>query len=265
MTQIDIQTILSQHPLGLVFDIDGTLSPIMPTPDAASLYPGVASLLEQVRNHAHVAIMTGRGLADGARIVNVDGLTYIGTHGMEWCDGLPATHPISIVPEALPYVEPGKRLLALVEQQLPSLPGVIVQYKSVGGTIHYRNTPNPEQARERILTILEEPARAEHMHLGEGKMVVEVLAPIAVNKGQALLQFAQHFDLRGLVFAGDDRTDLYAVLAAEQLRQQGIATLSIVVRYADTLPELLEHADIVVDGVEGMVQLMREMVDLIAS
>lgn len=61
-SQINLQTILAQRPLGLVFDIDGTLSPIAPTPEEARLYPGVASLLERAREHVHIAIVTGRAI-----------------------------------------------------------------------------------------------------------------------------------------------------------------------------------------------------------
>jgi trehalose 6-phosphate phosphatase len=255
----DMQTVLTTQPLGLVFDIDGTLSPIAPTPDEARLYPGVASLLEQLKQHAHVAIMTGRAVENGAALVNVDGLTYIGTHGLEWADGLPSSHPVRLIPEAQPYVEPGKYLLDLAEQQLATLPGLIVQRKSVGGSLHYRLSPDPEQAKQKILSLLAEPARQLHMRLGEGKMVVEVLTPLAVNKGQALRRFVQRLGLRGVIFAGDDRTDLDAVLEIEHLRQEGLATFAIVVQHADTMPALLEHADSVVQGVGEMAQLLREI------
>jgi len=260
-SSLDIHTVLAQHPRGLVFDIDGTLSPLAPTPDEARLYPGVAELLEQARQHAHVAIITGRGLADGARMVNVDGLTYIGTHGLEWSDGLPALHPVQLIPEALPYAEPGQYLLDYAEKELAALPGLIVQRKSVGGTLHYRLSPDPEQARERIFAVMEEPARQVNMRLREGKRAVEVLAPLTVNKGHALRRLVTRYKLRGILFAGDDRTDLDAVLEIERLRNEGLAALSVVVQYNDTLPELLEHADIKVQHVEGMVELLHKIVD----
>jgi len=168
MASTDLSSVLTQQPLGLIFDIDGTLSPIAPTPEAASLYPGVSTMLEHLREHAHVAIMTGRGLRDGARMVNVDNVTYIGTHGLEWSDGLPSTHEVRIVPEAMQYVEPGKQLLDLVQQHLDNLPGVIVQRKTVGGTLHYRGSTTPEQTRDHLLALLEEPARQLGMRLGEG-------------------------------------------------------------------------------------------------
>lgn len=253
-----LASVLEKQPRGLVFDIDGTLSPIVPTPDQAYLYPGVAESLQQARQHAHIAIMTGRAIADGARIVNVEGVTYIGTHGLEWCDGLPTTHPIQILPEAQQYVEPGSYLLNLVEQA--KLPGVIVQHKNVGGSIHYRQATNPEQTRQRILTLLEEATRQANMRLGEGKYVIEILPPLNVNKGVALRRYVQHFRLQGVFFAGDDRTDLNAMLEAEQLRREGFATYTVLVCHHDTLPEMLEHADEIVDGVEEMAVKLKAIV-----
>jgi trehalose 6-phosphate phosphatase len=251
MPLINLQTVLSQRPTGLVFDIDGTLSPIAPTPEEAHLYPGVVTLLEQARERANVAIMTGRAIDDGARMVNVEGLTYVGNHGLEWSDGLPWLHPVHMVKEALDYVEPGKQLLDLAEDGLAGLPGIIVQRKSVGGSIHYRLASDPEEARQRILSLLQEPARKLNMRLGEGKQVVEIRAPLAVNKGYALRQFVQRLNLHSVIFAGDDRTDFDAVMEISRLRNDRIADLSIVVQHADTPPELLEHADIVVPRRRG--------------
>jgi trehalose 6-phosphate phosphatase len=260
-----LQAVLARRPLGLAFDIDGTLSPIAPTPEEAQLYPGVVDLLERARDHddVHVAIMTGRGIEDGAGKIDLDGLTYTGTHGLEWSDGLPWLHPVQVAPGALAYVEAGARLLDLVGQHLPDFPGVIVQRKLVGGSIHYRLSPQPEETRAALLALLEAPAHRAGMNLREGKRVVEVLPPVDLNKGTSLRTFAERFDLRGLVFAGDDRTDLDAVLEAALLRERGMATLSIAVRQADTLPQLLEKADIVVDGVPGMVKLLGEMVGML--
>ncbi len=260
-----LRSILAQRPLGLVFDIDGTLSPIAPTPAEAHLYPGVAALLEQACRYAHVAIISGRAVEDGAAMVNVEGLTYIGTHGLEWCDGLPTSHPVQLLPEALPYIEPGKQLLDIAEQRLADLPGILVERKRIGGAIHYRLCENPEQGREEIFALLAEPAQRLNMRLSEGKRVVEVRTPLSANKGQALRRFVQRFGLQAVCFAGDDRTDLDAVQEIARLRQDGITALAIVVQHADTLPALLEHADIVVQEVEGMVALLRQMVELLPT
>src|SRR5258708_37014578 len=85
-----LQHVIKQRPLGLVFDIDGTLSPIAPTPAEARLYPGIAAQLEGANKHAgvYVAINTGRAVDVGAAMVNVEGLTYVGAYGVGWLAGL---------------------------------------------------------------------------------------------------------------------------------------------------------------------------------
>lgn len=256
-----VQTILANQPRGLVFDIDGTLSLIAPTPDKAKLYPGVASLLEQAKHYAQVAIMTGRGVDDGAAMVNIEGLTYIGTHGAEWCEGLPTHHPVRISAEVLPYIEPGQQVLDLAEQQFAEWPGVMVERKRLGGSIHYRLAPNPEQARKAIMETLREPARARNFLLSRGKRVIEIKPAIKINKGQALKRFVEHFNLASVLFAGDDRTDLDAMREIERLRQDGLRAIIVTVEAADTLPELLEHADIVVQGVAGMAEFLSELIE----
>src|SRR5579859_7160406 len=137
----NIETVLAQRPLGLAFDFDGTLSSIASTPEEARLYPGVTDLLRRAQKYARVAILTGREIEDGARKVNLDGLTYIGTHGLEWSDGLPWLHEVHIDPDSLAYIPSGTYLFDLVDERLADLPGVIVQRKRVGGSIHYRLAP----------------------------------------------------------------------------------------------------------------------------
>jgi len=263
MLLASVKRVIHQRPLGLVFDIDGTLSPIAPTPELARLHPAVPSLLEQANHHAgvHVAILTGRAVDDGAAMVNVPGLTYVGTHGLEWSDGLPSESSVRMEAEALAYARPGKQLLDLAERHLASFPGFLVERKRIGGAIHYRLCPDPEQARLQILALLREPARERNMVLSEGKRVVEIKAPLRINKGKALRTFAERFALRGVLFAGDDRTDLDAVKEIAALRDEGVSGLSVVVKHADTLPELLERADVVVEEVEGMAELLREIVE----
>ena len=90
--------------------------------------------------------------------------------------------------------------------------------------------------------------------------MVEIQPPLRINKGEALREFARRFALHGVLFAGDDRTDLDALNALALLRANGLATLGIAVKHPDIPPELLQRADMVVEEVEGMVQLLREIV-----
>src|SRR5207244_13654663 len=99
------------------------------------------------------------------------------------------------------------------------------------GTIRYRLCPDQELARQRILSLLDEPERGIGMRLDQEKQAIEIRTPLAVNKGQALLWFALLYELRGVIFAGDDRTDLDAVMEIGRLRgQQCYAALAVVVQ-----------------------------------
>jgi trehalose 6-phosphate phosphatase len=266
MLSEELLHVLKQKPLGLLFDIDGTLSPIAPTPGEAYLYPGTADLLRKVSQYAHVGIVTGRAVEDGARIVNVKGLTYIGNHGLEWCNDLPDdSHQVQVIPDAIPYVDAGKHILDFAEKELlPEFPDIIIQRKSVGGSLHYRLVPNPEQARERILAMLAKPVQTVHMRLGEGKRVIEVLAPLNENKGRSLRRYVEQIGLQGVLFAGDDRTDVFAIDEIARLRQEGLAAFSVGVKHADTPADLLQNANQLVQGVEEMAHLLTKITDMLS-
>jgi trehalose 6-phosphate phosphatase len=260
-----VRSTLAARPCGLVFDLDGTLSPIAPTPEEARLYPGVAAILERLRSHAQVAILTGRAVRTAAALVGVDGITYIGNHGLEWASGLPDGHPPAIAAEAEAYRAPARRLLSEAEQRLGKvLPGLRVEYKEVGGTIHYRLCPEPAQARQQLLAFLTGAAREAGLQLGEGKMAVEVRVP-GLNKGEALRRFVAERGLRAVLFAGDDRTDLDALAMLARLRTQGVGALAVAVQHPDTPPELTAQADLVVQGIEGMVALLQEILSWLES
>jgi len=263
--EAQVQSLCKRRPLGWLFDIDGVLSPIAPTPAEAYLHPAIRPLLEEAKKWAHIAIVTGRAIESGAAMVNVEGLTYIGTHGLEWSDGLPSQHTVQVVSEALPFVEPGKRLMETAVQALAEQPGILFEHKRIGGAIHYRLSPDPEQARERILAALQEPVEQSGLRLSEGKRMFEIRPALAINKGKALTWFVGRCAVQGALFAGDDRTDIDAMLALKPLRAQGIETLAVAVQHHDTLPELLEQADIVVQEVDGMAELLRTIVELLSG
>lgn len=265
MSFMNLRTVMDQRPLGLMFDIDGTLSPYISAlyPHQPQLYPGVVSLLQQAREYAHVAILTSRAVDNVAAMVNIDKLTYIGTYGAEWCNGLPSTHQIHVIPEAQAYIEPSRYLLDLVEQKLPMLSGLILERKLLGGAIHYYQCSDPKQARQMILSVLGEPVRRANMHFDEGEWTIEIKPPIPEEKGQALRRFVEQFGLQGIVFAGDDLPDLTAFIEISHLRKEGVPGLSILVKHIHTAPTLIEKADIKVQEVEEMVELLRKIVHML--
>ena len=67
----------------LFFDYDGTLSPIVADPGAATLVDGAAKALESLASQCPVAILSGRDLADLRARVPIPGIWYAGSHGFE--------------------------------------------------------------------------------------------------------------------------------------------------------------------------------------
>ena len=71
--------------VALFLDYDGTLTPIVQTPDKAVLSFKNRRLLEKlIKNHlCKLAIISGRALKDIKKKVDIPGIVYVGNHGLE--------------------------------------------------------------------------------------------------------------------------------------------------------------------------------------
>ena len=86
-------------------------------------------------------------------------------------------------------------------------------------------------------------------------MSIELHPPIRVDKGTAVITIAD--GLQAVCFLGDDVGDLPAFDALDQLAVSGIEVARIAVRSAEAPDELLDRADLVVDGPSGAYDLLR--------
>src|SRR5262249_9743352 len=86
----------TRGPLALLFDYDGTLTPIVERPSLALLEPCTRALLGRLAQTAGVSvgIISGRNLTDLRHLVGLPGLYYAGTGGLELdLKGTRLTHP----------------------------------------------------------------------------------------------------------------------------------------------------------------------------
>src|SRR5215207_1528269 len=111
--------VLRQTPSALVTDIDGTISGIAPTPAEAMVDPGAKAALGMLMERlATVAVVSGRAPQDGAAMVGLPELTYVGNHGLERIvHGRPWTHPVAAAAQpaitaALAEIESAARSVA---------------------------------------------------------------------------------------------------------------------------------------------------------
>jgi trehalose-phosphatase len=219
--------------------------------------------LRGLRDVLHtVAIVTGRGVDDASAMVDVDGLDYIGNHGLEFW------HPISgahFMPEARPWVPRLARVLEDVRRQLPQ-DGIIVENKGVTGSLHYRQAPRPVEARRALLEILARSALTSGVRVEEGRMVINVLPPLTVSKGSAVTWLVREHQLDRLAYFGDDLTDAHAFRALAILRQTGeVRALGIGVVGPETPLTIKQLADASVPTVEAVADLLCELLARLRS
>lgn len=245
--------VLAQKPAALLTDLDGTISPIAPTADVASV-PQAArrALAALARRLAVVGVVSGRQAANARRLVGLDELIYIGNHGAErWENGRSV-----LAPAAAAGAQRLARALEAARRLLP-IEGLRFENKGATGAIHYRLAADPAAARQAILTTLAQLPDAANLLISEGRLVVNLLPPSAPNKGDAIAELIQERRLRGVVYLGDDRTDLDAFTALRHLRAAGLCdTLSIAVLSAEAPPELAALADASLPGVEAVIHLL---------
>lgn len=215
----------------LLLDVDGTLAPIVDVPHRAEVPAATRAELVRLRDrYGLVACISGRSGADAARIVDVEGLRYVGEHGLE------------LDPAAAEWRDRLQTFAATVDWE-------DVERKPLTVTFHYRRAPDGPEA-ERVLQAV--AVRAEHEGLVPrfGRKVLELRPPVGAHKGTAVLHLLTESGLHRALYAGDDTTDVDAFRAVHGL-EHGVA---VAVASAESPPELRESADLVVGTPEELVE-----------
>jgi trehalose 6-phosphate phosphatase len=238
----------------LALDFDGTLAPIVADPQDAVAHRGAASALAAAAAAGYrIAIITGRPVQDvlrlGAGFSEVPGLVICGHYGMErWVDGELTT------PEVHAGIEPAR---AAVQDLAASAAGATVEDKGHSVALHTRNADDPAGVFDQVRPDAERIAADNDLELVPGRFVLE-LRPAGVDKGAALSEVVEGSSPRAVLFAGDDLGDLPAVSV---LRDLPVSALIVCADSPETPSELRDAADLVVDGPDGVVELLGDLAD----
>jgi len=238
--------VLRQAPCGLITDIDGTISAIAPSPSRARVPPALRQLLRRLAQRlALVAAVSGRPAEEARRMVGVPEMVYLGSHGLErWAEG-----QVRRRPEVEPYIPQIEAALVELRYQLSGIKGLLFETKGATAAVHYRACPDPPRARQAILGALATAPSAQGLKVTQGKMVVELRPPLALDKGSAVAELVAEYGLRGAFYLGDDATDADAFLALRKLREAGrCASLGLAVVGPETPPQVRQHADLTLHG-----------------
>ena len=241
-------------------DFDGTLSPIVPDPDEARGHPDVPDVLTRLAGRGvRVAVVTGRPAAKAveyAAIDGVPGLVVLGHYGLErWEAGRIMT------PDDVEGVRIARQLLPDLLAELGAPEGTYVEDKGAAVAVHTRRTPDPQGALDLLRAPLEALADETGLVVEPGRFVLE-LRPPGGDKGDALRTLVGEMPTppSAVVFVGDDMGDLAAFDAVDALRAEGTPGLLVCSGSAE-VTAVAERADLVVEGPDGVVALLRAVAD----
>jgi trehalose 6-phosphate phosphatase len=221
----------------LLFDVDGTLAPIAPRPELARVPDETRAELERLADsYLLVACISGRAGEEAAGLVGVEGIRYVGNHGLE-LDARAAELTAQIA----------------AFRDSVALP---VEDKGLSLSYHYRGAEDEEMARAELEEIAER-ARAEGLDPRWGRKVLEIRPPVAADKGTAVQALLASVPARLGLYAGDDTTDLDAF---QGLARAGLDhAVRIAVESEEGPEELAAAADVIVADPQEMGRLLRTL------
>lgn len=237
----------ARGPLLIASDLDGTLAPIVEHAADARVPAPTLAVLERLSTAAKVAVITGRDLNTARRMMPVERVVVVGSHGLEPSFEnrlLPGVDRVALS-AALEKVE------AKVISAVPSA-FLNIERKAISTAFHYRTAPDLEGPLRVALDDV--PAG---LRLREGRMVLEVLPDARGGKDLALTALAGHFHAHALFVMGDDATDVAMFRAALELGRRGVhVLLAGVSGGSETPPEIAELADVLFRSTEEALEAL---------
>lgn len=251
-------------PLLVIVDFDGTLAVGSRDPSVAMIEPlaqrglrALARIAADRPARVHVAILTGRVVADVAARVRVGGIEYLGDHGLEhgWLPRRGRVDRLRVTtdPAFDPHRDPAEALAAGVAAELGHPTWLFVERKGPSVAFHVRQANDVAVAREAVV----EAIAAVEVRLGvvhglahyRGRSVVDLRPRGAGGKREAVERLIASHRPGGIVAFGDELSDVDAFEAVHAVRP-GSVGMTVAVHGA-TRPapaELLECADLRVVG-----------------
>jgi trehalose-phosphatase len=188
----------------LFLDYDGTLTPIVETPDRAVLSEEMRDTLNRLKEVVPVAIISGRSLEDLRKMVAVEGIYYAGNHGAEIYDG----ENVIVSKETELERQRMNELVEKLRKTFKDIEGVIVEDKGITTSVHFRRVKVKELGR--LVRLFNDIIReySETFRVTTGKKVFEIRPLSAWNKGEAVEWILQRYG-HGMmpIYLGDDVTD----------------------------------------------------------
>jgi trehalose 6-phosphate phosphatase len=221
----------------LVFDVDGTLAPIVARPELARVPETTREELRRLAaRYLLIACVSGRAGSDARRMIGLPDVAYVGNHGLE--------------------LDPRADALAEEIARFREEIGLPVEDKRLSLSYHFRNAEDQAAARAELERVARR-AREAGLDPRWGRMVLEVRPAVPADKGTAVRALLDRSGANRALYAGDDTTDLdaFAGLAAAGLEH----AVRVAVASPEGPPELQKAADLVVAGPEELARLLKAL------
>jgi trehalose 6-phosphate phosphatase len=244
----------------ILLDIDGTLAPIVQHASDASVPETTRQLLIKLaRRYGVVACVSGRQASDARAMVSIGTITYLGSHGAEM---LRAGWTESVLQPGLD--EWARKIHDFArEADSADLRRTRVRIEDKGPIVafHWRGAPDEDSAKA-VVDAIAARAEAAGLRTHWGRKVLEVRPPVRIDKGAGIRSLLADAEIDAALYAGDDATDLDAFRALAELVQEGKLgrAVRIGVRSEEGPSEIATKADIVVEGTEGVQELLTALV-----
>lgn len=243
--------------VALCLDFDGTLSPIVEDPQAARPLQGIVELLDPLAERfAAVALISGRPAAYLGEHAAARGVRYLGLYGLqEMQDG-------QVRVDA--RLEAARLTIVAAAEALRTAPairesGAWLEDKKYAVAIHTRRIADPDAWAAPIDQIARSISERYELEVIPGKPVWELRPPVRIDKGDAVRRVVTESDARTVVVVGDDLGDLPAFAAVTQLAAEGHEGLRVAVRSEEAPLQLLEQADVIVEGPLGVLDFLQRL------
>jgi trehalose 6-phosphate phosphatase len=250
----------------VLLDVDGTLAPIVRHATDAHVPEATRTLLIEIgKRYGVVGCISGRRAVTARQIVSIGSIAYVGNHGGELLR--PGATSVELDPEMAAWTarvrDFAERVYTVERERLR----VRSEDKQAIAAFHWRGAPDESAAWGAVREIATE-AEAEGFAIHWGRKVLEVRPPVTLDKSlgvNALLGAARSTEPAAhcnvALYVGDDTTDLDAFRGLRQLVAEGALkrALCVGVRSDETPAELLAQADLMIDGTDGVRDLLEAL------
>lgn len=208
-----IEKKIDRNNLFIFLDFDGTLTPVVSTPEKAILPKAAKKLLKRISENPKIrlAFISGRSLEDIKSKIGIKNAIYSGNHGLQL--GGPKIKFEPLVPPRYQMIV--ERIKNELGQKISRVKGAFVEDKGLTLSLHYRLAKKKDiSVLKKIFqeTVILYLARNK-IKVKSGKMVLEVRPPVEWDKGKVVLWllarnlFASKDKGILPIYMGDDVTD----------------------------------------------------------